>query len=67
MAITNKRYEVLGYKTQTDLDNRHYEVVAEHETIRGATLFGVLGLSDYEFIKIQSYDREFIKIITEAK
>ncbi len=57
-------YDVYGYKTQEDFDNRDYVVVDEGLTRRkDAMKIGKDSLNEYAVIKVQSDDREFIEIL----
>ncbi len=59
-----RTYEVIGYKTQADFDNRVQGMSEEGITVkREALKLGKRYLNEYVVVKVQSNDREFIKVL----
>lgn len=57
-------YEVLGYETQEDFDNRKFRVITNGRLVFDAFMAaGVALKEDYQIVKVQSDDREDITIL----
>lgn len=65
MKIT---YEVRGYKTEWDFQNRHSSVTIDGLSKKQACVMAVTEMNDYDcqIMKVQSNDREEIWIIRKA-
>ena len=61
-----RTYEILGYKTQEDFDNRNFEPVTDGLTVKRKTIALAKRTkkdSSFAVVKVQSSDREFVKVI----
>lgn len=57
-------YEILGYDSKKAFEARSYSVLDSDLKIKSlALLVGKLYLKNYPIVKVQSHDREFIKIL----